>query len=431
MAQNKLDGFTDRIGGRVDGISNAASQVQGRVEDSVNRVQNTVDGAARGVESAANLYNTAYDKAGETWNKVSEGASSLSSGISKLFGSSDLATTEGVKAAGSGESGASPASRIEGFSNKPKETLPTLDPIKRDVQEPFKPKNEAAAGVLDYLKPGKAGSLLSQGFTKLKDLRDSAFKAIGTDYESVKKRLESTMQIAGQLSRLPGEIQSEIQGYASMINQTRSEITAVIDQTKYTFDSLKDYDDYLAIDNLISSFTGNSGRISSMDIGSSTALIYGLSNKLSDMGLAGRTDAMVDAIKDPVARAALYGELLVQAANLGNLDSVDHYMTKLQPGQGRQLAPTVIQAILSNLQVDQGVGYKAYGERLLTLFNTLDPNWDKTKVAPIRVELLPYTYCNANALQALVTTAKRAYVCAAGSRRLQTSTTLVDQFFPV
>lgn len=427
MALNSIDKVTDRF----DRIGNAGGQLQSRVEDAGNRVQNTVDGAARGVESATNLYNNVYDKAGETWNKVSEGASSLSSGLSKLFGSDDLATTEGVKAAGSGESGASPATRIEGFSNKPQETLPTLDPIKRDVQEPFKPKNEAASGVLDYLQPGKAGNLLSQGFTKLKDLRDSAFKAIGTDYASVKKRLENTMQIAGQLARLPGEIQSEIQGYASMINQTRSEITAVIDGAKYNFESLKDFDNYLAIDDLISSFTGNSGSIAHLDIGTSSALIYGLSGKLSEMGIAGRTDAMVEAIKDPVAKAALYGELLIQAANLGNLDSVDHYMAKLQPGQGRELAPTVIQAILSNLQVENGVGYKQYGDRLLTLFTALDPNWDKTKVAPITVELLPYTYCNANAIQSLITTAKRAYVCAAGSRRLQTSSTLVDQFYPI
>lgn len=431
MVQNKLDGFTNRVSDGVNNVTNGVNQVEQRATDAVNRVQNTVESAQRGVESAVNMYDNVREKAGETYNKVTEGASALGSKIGNLFGSSDLATTKGVKAAGSGASGASPASRIEGFSNKPKETLPTIDPIKRDVQEPFKPKNDAASGVMDYLKPGKAGSLLSQGFQKLKNLRDGALGTIGLDYQSVKNRVEQTMQLAGQISRLPGEIQGEIQNYASQISQTRNEITSVIDGTRHTFESLKDFDDYLSIDNLITSFTGNSGRITNLDIGTSSALIFGINNKLVDMGITGRTDVMVEAIQDPVAKVVLYGELLVQAANLGNLEAANHYVTKLQPGQGRELAPTVIQALLSNLQVDQGVGYKTYGTNLLALFDTLDPNWDKTKVAPVTVELLPYTYCNANAIQALITTAKRKYVCAAGSRRLQTSTTLVDQFFPV
>ena len=438
MALNDLTNFPNRITDKLDSagqkLSNAANtvdQAQQKVAGAVNRVQDTVEGAQRGVENAVNLYNNTAEKAGETWNKVSEGASSIASKVGNLFGGSDEASTNAVQAAGSAESGVSPTNRIAGFANDPKGTLPSLDPIKREVSEPFKAANEAASGVMDYLKPGKAGNLLSQGFNKLKNLRDSAFQAVGTDYASVKKRLESTMQLAGQLSRLPGEIQNEIYGYTSAFNQAKNEITSVIDGARHTFDSLKDFDDYLAIDELITSFTGKSDDIRSLDINTSSALIYGISSKLSDYGLPQKTDAMVDAITDPVAKAALWGELLVQAAGLGNLDSVEHYVTKLQPGQGRELAPTVIPSLLRNLQFVDGIGFKALGARVLALCNSLNPNWDKSLTAPVRTELLPYTYCNSNAIQALLTTNKRPYVCAAGSRRLMTADILVDQFFPI
>lgn len=427
MALNSIDRITDRV----SSVGNAADQLQNKAADAANRVQSTVDGAARGIEAASNLYDNVYDKAGETWNKVSDGASSIGEKLGNLFGGSDVASTNAVQAAGSAESGVSPTNRIAGFANNPKETLPSLDPIKREVSEPFKAKNEAASGVMDYLKPGKAGSLLSQGFDKLKTLRDDAFKAVGTDYASVKKRLESTMQLAGQLSRLPGEIQQEVYGYTSAFNQAKSEITSVIDGAKHTFDTLTDFDNYLAIDEMITSFTGKSNDIRSLDINTSSALIYGISSKLSEYGLPQKTEPMVEAITDPVAKTVLWGELLVQAAGIGNLDSVEYYITKLQPGQGRELAPTVIPSLLRNLQIGDGVGYKALGERVLALCNTLNPNWDKSTSKPVRTELLPYTYCNSNAIQALLTTAKRPYVCAAGSRRLVSSNILVDQFFPV
>ncbi|ANZ48532.1 hypothetical protein BIZ78_gp043 [Erwinia phage vB_EamM_Caitlin] len=427
MALNSIDRITDRV----SSVGSAADQLQYKATDAANRVQSTVDGAARGIDAASNLYDNVSEKAGETWNKVSDGASSIADKFGNLFGGSDEASTNAVQAAGSAESGVSPTNRIAGFANDPKGTLPSLDPIKREVSEPFKAKNEAASGVMDYLKPGKAGNLLSQGFDKLKTLRDGALKAVGTDYASVKKRLESTMQLAGQLSRLPGEIQQEVYGYTSAFNQAKNEVTSVIDGAKHTFDTLSDFDNYLAIDELITSFTGKTNDIRSLDINTSSALIYGISSKLSDFGLPQKTEPMVEAITDPVAKAVLWGELLVQAAGIGNLDSIEYYIGKLQPGQGRELAPTVIPSLLRNLQYEDGVGYKAMGVRILAICNSLNPNWDKSTSAPVRTELLPYTYCNSNAIQALLTTVKRPYVCAAGSRRLTTSNILVDQFFPV
>ncbi|QQO90723.1 hypothetical protein pEaSNUABM42_00238 [Erwinia phage pEa_SNUABM_42] len=440
MSLNKLSGFSSSLESkasgaidRVNNVQNAAvntvNNVQNGVNNAVNRVQDTVDGVERGVQTAQNLYNDTVDKAGKAYDSLTNGASSIKDKLGNLFGGSDLATSNAVKAPGSAESGTSPGSRIAGFSTDPKETLPSINPLNREVAEPFKPKNEAANGVLDYLKPGKAGSLLSQGFSKLTALRDSALGAIGTDYASVKKRIESTMQVAGQLARLPGEVQQEINSYVSAVNQARNEITAVIDGATQTFKSFKDFDDYLAIDSFIESFKG-SNSLANFDIGTTSGLIYGLSSKLSEYGLPEKTVSMVDAITDPVAKRAMYGELLVQAASVGNIDTVEFYLTKLEPGQGLELANDVIQKLFGSLQVDTGVGLKSYGTRLLSICNSLDPNWDKTKVAPVRTELLNYTYCNINALQALLTTDKRKYVCAAGSRRLQRADVLVNQFFP-
>lgn len=422
MKLNNLDGITNQISSTTGAIENKVNDVQ-------NRVQSTIGNAERGIESAQNLYNNATAKAGETFDKISNIGNTISEKFGNVFGGGDQVTVGGKKAAGSAASGVSPPQRVPTFASNTKEALPVIDPQKRDVSEPFQKVNQEGKTALSYLSPGGAGSLLSKGWDTLTDLRDSALSAVGTDYASVKARLESTMNIAGQLAKLPGEVQREIGNYVDMANSAKWQVTALIDDVTHTFDSFKDLDDFLSIDGIIDSFTGGSGNFSSLDINTSSALIYGMSTKLNQYGLPNRIDPMIQAITDPVAQQALYGELMIQAAASGNLNSVEYYLPKLQPGQGAEIADTVIQNLLMNLNVEPGVGYSTYGQRLLTLFKTLNPNWDISKTNPGMVELKLYTYANSNAIQALLTTEKRPYVIAGGSVQYQSASTLVQSYF--
>ncbi|WP_218670381.1 hypothetical protein, partial [Salmonella enterica] len=145
------------------------------------------------------------------------------------------------------------------------------------------------------------------------------------------------------------------------------------------------------------SFKG-SDSFSALDINTSSALIYGLSTKLNSYGLPAKIDPMIQAISDDQAKEALYGELMIQAAATGNLDSTEYYLDKLQEGQGKQIAETVIQNIMANLRVETGTSFSTYGTRMLALFKALDAKWDKTKnVTPETTELKLYTYAGANA----------------------------------
>ncbi len=422
MKLNNLDGITNQISSTTGAIENKVNDVQ-------NRVQSTIGNAERGIESAQNLYNNVAAKAGETFDKISNIGNTISEKFGNVFGGGDQVTVGGKKAAGSAASGVSPPQRVPTFASNTKEALPVIDPQKRDVSEPFQKVNQEGKTALSYLSPGGAGSLLSKGWDTLTDLRDSALSAVGTDYASVKARLESTMNIAGQLAKLPGEVQREIGNYVDMANSAKWQVTALIDDVTHTFDSFKDLDDFLSIDGIIDSFTGGSGNFSSLDINTSSALIYGMSTKLNQYGLPNRIDPMIQAITDPIAQQALYGELMIQAAAAGNLNSVEYYLPKLQPGQGAEIADTVIQNLLMNLNVEPGVGYSTYGQRLLTLFNALNPNWDISKTNPGMVELKLYTYANSNAIQALLTTEKRPYVIAGGSVQYQSASTLVQSYF--
>ncbi|AWN08804.1 hypothetical protein MLDJOKPK_00217 [Salmonella phage SPAsTU] len=419
MKLNNLDGITSQIGNAQNTVNNAA-----------NRVQSTVADAERGIQNAQDTVSSLASKAGETFNKLYETGSGLGEKIGNLFGGSDTASVSGVKTAGSAASGVSPPQRIPTFASDTKNALPVLDPQKRDVSEPFQKINQEGQNALSYLSPGGAGSLLSKGWSSLMDIRDNALSAIGTDYASVKSRLESTMNIAGQLAKLPSEVAQEVNNYMSIVNSAKYEVTSLIDDVTHTFDSFKDLDDYLSISNLIDSFKGTDS-FSSLDINTSSALIYGISTKLNQYGLPDKVDPMIQAITDPVAQQALYGELMVQAAASGNLTSVEYYLTKLQPGQGAELADTVIQNLLANLTVETGVGYRSYGTRLLALFNALDPNWDHSKTIPSMIELKLYSYANSNAIQALLTTEKRPYVIAGGSVQYQSASSLVQNYFPV
>lgn len=422
MKLNNLDGITNQISSTTGAIENKVNDVQ-------NRVQSTIGNAERGIESAQNLYNNVTAKAGETFDKISNIGNTISEKFGNVFGGGDQVTVGGKKAAGSAASGVSPPQRVPTFASNTKEALPVIDPQKRDVSEPFQKVNQEGKTALSYLSPGGAGSLLSKGWDTLIDLRDSALSAVGTDYASVKARLESTMNIAGQLAKLPGEVQREIGNYVDMANSAKWQVTALIDDVTHTFDSFKDLDDFLSIDGIIDSFTGGSGNFSSLDINTSSALIYGMSTKLNQYGLPNRIDPMIQAITDPVAQQALYGELIIQAAAAGNLNSVEYYLPKLQPGQGAEIADIVIQNLLMNLNVEPGVGYSTYGQRLLTLFKALNPNWDISKTNPGMVELKLYTYANSNAIQALLTTEKRPYVIAGGSVQYQSASTLVQSYF--
>lgn len=417
MKLNNLDGITNQI-------SNATNGVQNKVSDAQNRVQSTVDNAERGIASAQNL----YDSAGETFDKLGNLGGSVTEKFGNLFGGSDTASVGGTKAAGSAASGVSPPQRVPTFASDTKAALPVIDPQKRDVSEPFQKVNQEGKSALSYLSPGGAGSLLSKGWDSLIDIRDNALSVVGTDYASVKARLESTMNIAGQLASLPGDVQREINSYMNVVSSAKWQVTALIDDVTHTFDSFKDMDDFFSIDGIIDSFTGSSS-FSSLDINTSSALIYGMSTKLNQYGLPERIDPMIQAITDPVAQQSLYGELMIQAAASGNLTSVEYYLPKLQPGQGAEIAEIVIQNLLMNLTVESGVGYSSYGQRLLSLFTALDPNWDRSKTIPGMVELKPYTYANSNAIQALLTTEKRPYVVAGGSVQYQSASTLVQNYF--
>ncbi|AFQ96689.1 hypothetical protein STRATTON_246 [Erwinia phage vB_EamM_Stratton] len=437
MKLNNIDGITSQIGNKVNGVQSAVGNTVQRGTDAVNRVQSTVDNVGKGIESAQNLYQNTFDKAGETYDKVVNGAGSLKEKLGNLFGGSDTSSVGGTKAAGSAPSGASPGQKMPTFATDTKAALPVLDPQKRDVSEPFKPVNKAGLSALSYLSPGGAGSLLSKGWSTLTNLRDQALSAVGTDYASVKNRLEQTMNIAGQLAKLPGEVQREISGYVNEFNSAKYQVTAMVDDVTHTFDSFKDLGDYLAIDNVLQSFgvgsssNGYSNSFSNLDINTSSALIYGISTKLNTYGLPAKIDPMVQAITDPVAQEALYGELMVQASATGNLDSVEYYLPKLKPGQGQQLAEDVIKNLMANLRVEPGIGFRSYGVRLLALFEALDPNWDKSKINPGMTELRLYTYAGSNAIQALLTTDRRIYVIAGGSVQYQTADSLVNAYFAV
>ncbi|EMS7630662.1 hypothetical protein WDI47_004499, partial [Salmonella enterica subsp. enterica serovar Bredeney] len=300
MKLNNLDGITNQI-------SNTTGAIENKVNDVQNRVQSTIGNAERGIESAQNLYNNATAKAGETFDKISNIGNTISEKFGNVFGGGDQVTVGGKKAAGSAASGVSPPQRVPTFASNTKEALPVIDPQKRDVSEPFQKVNQEGKTALSYLSPGGAGSLLSKGWDTLTDLRDSALSAVGTDYASVKARLESTMNIAGQLAKLPGEVQREIGNYVDMANSAKWQVTALIDDVTHTFDSFKDLDDFLSIDGIIDSFTGGSGNFSSLDINTSSALIYGMSTKLNQYGLPNRIDPMIQAITDPIAQQALYG----------------------------------------------------------------------------------------------------------------------------
>ncbi|ECG2575711.1 hypothetical protein EVJ02_19025 [Salmonella enterica subsp. enterica serovar Kedougou] len=423
----KIDQITSQINKGQAAIDNSVNTAK----NAANRVQSTVENAERGIKNTVDTVSQLSNRAGETFNKLISGGSELTNKIGNLFGGSDTASVGGTKTAGSSASGVSPGQKVPGFASNTKETLPSQDPLKRDVSEPFKKKDEEGLKALDYLNPGGVGKLLSNGWTSIRSLTDSALSGIGTDIASVKKRLESTMNIAGQLAKLPSEVSQEVNGFMSEVNSMRYQITSIVDDVQHTFDSYKDLDDFLAIDNLINSFKG-SDSFSALDINTSSALIYGLSTKLNSYGLPSKIEPMLQAISDAQAKEVLYGELMIQAAATGNLDSTEYYLDKLQPGQGAQIATTVIQNLMANLRVETGVSFKTYGTRLLALFKGLDAKWDKAKnITPEMTELKLYTYAGVNAIQALLTTEKRNYVIAAGSVSYQSTDEIVEDYFAI
>ena len=430
---NKLEQKKAELAARASPVSNAIRGVNtgiGNAKSAVSGVVGSVNDTFGQLSTLGKTFTGLGDTAGKTISGISDTASGAVASVQESFGNAfggknDVAKNP-VPTNGSGEGGAAPSPRLGGFATNPSEVLPSLDPVKRAVSEPFKAINEQAEAVMDYLDPNKAGSLLDKGWTTINDLVTSVETAVAP----IKSRIESSLDMIGQVASLPDRVMNQVSSIVSAASQVENGVQAVIDGVNHTFKSFESLAHYTAINRFISDYASVDRETDTLDVEALRALIISMGQTMIAEGQQAKIEEIISRIPDEAVRLDICDELIVVAATLGYVAGLEYYEPKLGTRHGQLVAEKVIRGTLSNLSLEKGDTYKNLGTRMLAVFEKLKPQWNVSALTK-RIELMHYTYCNANALTALAYTAHRPFAVAGGNVKRLTPTEMVSKFFPL
>ena len=410
-------------------LTNKIEQKRTDMAGRTSPVTTAIRGVSTGASSTKGAVSGVVGGVNDTFGQISglgKSFGGLSETFGNAFGGSNDVAKKPVLTNGSGESGSSPSPRLGGFATNPTEVLPSLDPVKRAVSEPFKATNEQAETVMDYLDPNKAGSLLDQGWTSLGDMVTSVENAVSP----IQQRIESSLDMVGSVASLPDRVMGQVSSIVNAASQVENGVQAVIDGVQHTFKSFESLAHYTAINRFISDYASVDRETDTLDVEALRALIISMGQTMIAEGQQAKIEEIISRIPDEAVRLEIYDELIVVAGSLGYVGGVEYYQAKLGAGHGKLVAEKVIRATLSSLTLDKGDSYKSLGARMLAVFELLKPQWNLSDITK-RIELSHYTYCNANALTALIYTSHRPFAIAGGNIKRLTPTEMVSKFFPL
>lgn len=411
-------------------LSDASRRLEEKRMDMNNKtspVTNAVNGMNSGAGSAKSAVSGIVSNAGETFNQISSlgsGFTGLKDTIGNAFGGSNDVAANPVPANGSG--GDAPGVRAGGFATRPDATLPSLDPIKRDVSKPFEASNAESEGMMEYFGFSKVGAGLSSGFDSIVGVYDDVTSATAPYVQ----RIESTMDMVGSIASLPDKVLNQFSNIMASAVAVENGYKAVVDGVTHSFNSLADLGDYMGINKFISDYADVDREQETLDVDALRALIMAMGQTMIAVGQQEKLEEVIARIPDASVREAIYDDLIILSAQLGSVQGAEYYQAKLSPGHGSLVANQVISNMLANLEVDAKEGFKSVGQRLLALFDSIKPAWN-IDAASQRIELFFYTLCNGNALSALLTTTHRPLAVAGGNVKSLMPTEQVERFFPV
>lgn len=394
-----------------------------RSRTSSSPLSNALGDAKNGVASSKSATTGLVNQAGTTFKSTT---SLLGDVKQTLFGGSSDAVSNPVKAngSGSGQSGNGVNARASAFFTKPTETLPSLDPLTRDVSKPFEAASQAANDAMDYLDPTAIGAKLGKGFSSIKDMADEALQTA----ESWGSRLESSLDTIGNIMSLPNQVLDRVAATVQQYEQMENGYKAVVDGYARTFKSLKDLTDLQNITSFMKNYFAADRDAGVMDMAATKALILSMGASVITIGMPEKIEELIATIKDPNERAEIYDELIKTAAKLGSLRVVEYYQPKLTAGHAQIVADTVIKDLLANISTEPNDSLKDFGVRMLAVFELLKPQWD---VKAGRKSLDLYIGANTTAIQILITTDRRPMAVAGGSVKSLKAAALVEAFFPI
>lgn len=411
----------------------------------------------------SNLLNSALAGAKAGWAATSGGGSpekqltDAFSGLAEQIAKKS-AVQEAASVRGTG-GGTGPITRPTIFETDPTGLLPDLDPLLRKVAAPFEGIDKAGQKVLDYLDPsGKLGNLAKKAYSALPgelkeagtklargDIVDAAkgitglnnFRDVknlittkdgkfGLDFTSVKGRIEKSFGINGGLNGLSPTLQNLI-GKAS--TEFYGEEMGGIFNNIVGAAVNADFDSVSGVTDVINRIAGQSKLWDVFDLGAASALIYGLSDKLIEWDTPSLIDGVLDKITVASAQKAMLDELAIRASASGSLKSTEYYVAKLDDNRKHDIADLVISNLMATVSFwssdssDRSFG--DYGRRMVALFNSLNPNWDRDQYDTTSYSCYYFTLMNETAYRSLLTTSYRPFCAVFGIVRRDDVDTII------
>lgn len=373
-------------------------------------------------------------------------------------------------------------------SNDPHDSLPSVDPIKREVSTPAAPTNEPANIAGGYIAPPppsdaefaahrakyeplpepgqatanatpsnsvgfqptpqtsttmekEAGSSLLANTNKYKSRSGSSLtgrdvsrvitssdKGVGVDSPEIRRRVEEAFGIPGSTEELTDETKSILsESVAVSIGQPDAVI--VIDGVEQAI-SGKDVKDAKGITNLVNRIASAEGTMSYLDISAQAGAVKGLTDKLIEWDAPELIDKLIGAMGDVKEQQAMWEEIAKRAAQQSNVSMVKSYGEQMGGQRRAVIANDVISTLLRSYRKRDDVSLKVQGNMLAEVCSLYDPLWYRDKYDTTSENLHYFLLANDGAIECLLRTNHRVSAQAVRVIEKNNIDTLILNMFP-
>lgn len=317
------------------------------------------------------------------------------------------------------------------YTSGPKDTLVTKDVYREDVLAAANTYKENPAEL------DSATSYLTDANVSPKTITDAlkdAIKSTSTgnklDMSVLKRRLEKSLNIPGNINDLSNSTKNELfKGLEDMTGLKGLKVAY-----NGVESAIKGYDSLNAsgIVGVLNALAGESGVLSLFDLDAEAAGLRYFLGLATDWGLVDLVDDIIKKMKDSDDLNEMLEELAIRAAKNGNFSSCKSLCEKMGHGRTYAIMDDIIGSFMASYQIgaNETRAYNTIGNEFLAFFNWISPAWDHDPVEADLVSLRYYIKATAGMREVLSHTAKYLPAGAADSVRQQQYTAVVKESFP-
>lgn len=220
------------------------------------------------------------------------------------------------------------------------------------------------------------------------------------DTETIKGRLKKISK-----NMISDTKQAALVGSISNLTGKNNEESAIILNGVKTIIENKDVRDVDDFVNLMGSFTGNEALLEVLDLQAEAAVLGDLLKQASDLGILDAVDIILEKVRDDKMRRAILLDNLMNYVMWSDLDMVNKTIEHVGNEKIMAKYPNIVNSILQYYKfktTSDSTKLEGYKDELLNTINTLDDEWavaDRNRVATS--DLSPFANASKSSIKVL------------------------------